>query len=680
MSKFFITLLACACSGASFAQDSVVTGEQALTPVTINAFGRQQTILQAPASINHISSRQLDAYNYTGVLEAINTSPGIRMEERSPGSYRINIRGSSLRSPFGVRNVKVYYNDIPVTDPGGFTYFNQFGYFNISSIDVIKGPGSSMYGAGTGGVLLLGSNGDTTTGASLLYEGGSYGLTNIAAELRYAKAGNTSVIRYQHCSSNSYRQQSASTRDVFSWDNTTHATGRLSFDMHLLYNALNYQTPGALTLKEYDSAQFMARPHTAAAMGAIENDAHIEQQNLLLGFSSQYKLSSQLSNRTTVYGNYTFLLNPTIRNYTRSNEPHFGMRTTFNWNRDIGRSLLTIIAGGEGQSGYAMIRTYTNILGRPDTLQSDDEVHNLQNTGFVQLTLKTGRWLTEAGISINAYSTDITRLKDYSRLSRDFPVQHSPRVAASFKVNNDLYTYASIASGFSPPSSAEILPSGSPLNTALNAETGWNYELGAKGTLLNGHLYYNTSIFYYTLENAIVLRKDANGADNYINAGRTSQPGLEIAATYEHTPSASPVHLSLVWFSYSRYNFRYGSFTQLTTDLSGNRLPGVSPNTITAGTALSLFNKVALNVSWFYSDRIALNDANTAYAKAYHIIDAKVSYPWIIHHLSATVFAGVNNALSQKYSLGNDINAAGGRYYNAAPPANYYAGILLAVK
>ncbi|MEJ0103149.1 MAG: hypothetical protein WDO19_11585 [Bacteroidota bacterium] len=38
----------------------------------------------------------------------MNNTPGVRMEERSPGSYRLNLRGSTLRSPFGVRNVKVY--------------------------------------------------------------------------------------------------------------------------------------------------------------------------------------------------------------------------------------------------------------------------------------------------------------------------------------------------------------------------------------------------------------------------------------------------------------------------------------------------------------------------------------------------------------------------------------------
>jgi len=33
--------------------------------------------------------------------------------------------------------------------------------------------------------------------------------------------------------------------------------------------------------------------------------------------------------------------------------------------------------------------------------------------------------------------------------------------------------------------------------------------------------------------------------------------------------------------------------------------------------------------------------------------------------------------LDETYSLGNDINAAGGRYYNAAPKRNYYAGLAI---
>ena len=38
-------------------------------------------------------------------------------------------------------------------------------------------------------------------------------------------------------------------------------------------------------------------------------------------------------------------------------------------------------------------------------------------------------------------------------------------------------------------------------------------------------------------------------------------------------------------------------------------------------------------------------------------------------------FGGADNLLNVTYSLGNDINAAGNRYYNAAAGRNYYLGL-----
>jgi iron complex outermembrane receptor protein len=39
------------------------------------------------------------------------------------------------------------------------------------------------------------------------------------------------------------------------------------------------------------------------------------------------------------------------------------------------------------------------------------------------------------------------------------------------------------------------------------------------------------------------------------------------------------------------------------------------------------------------------------------------------------LFAGVDNVFDVTYSLGNDINATGSRYYNTAPGVNYYGGV-----
>ena len=41
------------------------------------------------------------------------------------------------------------------------------------------------------------------------------------------------------------------------------------------------------------------------------------------------------------------------------------------------------------------------------------------------------------------------------------------------------------------------------------------------------------------------------------------------------------------------------------------------------------------------------------------------------------LLAGADNLLDQKYSLGNDINAFGGRYYNVAPGRNYWVSLLV---
>ena len=122
-----------------------------LQEVVVKAYEQNRQLKEVSAAINVIHAAQLERYNNTSLLPALNATPGVHMEERSPGSYRLNIRGSTLRSPFGVRNVKVYWNGIPFTDPGGNTYLNQLSYYNVNTIEVIKGPASSLYGAGTGG-------------------------------------------------------------------------------------------------------------------------------------------------------------------------------------------------------------------------------------------------------------------------------------------------------------------------------------------------------------------------------------------------------------------------------------------------------------------------------------------------------------------------------------------------
>src|SRR5690554_4426052 len=92
--------------------------------VEIIAFFNKQKILGLTSSAQSISAEQIENQQTTTLLPALNTVPGIRMEERSPGSYRLAMRGSLIRSPFGIRNTKIYMDEFPLTDAGGNTYLN----------------------------------------------------------------------------------------------------------------------------------------------------------------------------------------------------------------------------------------------------------------------------------------------------------------------------------------------------------------------------------------------------------------------------------------------------------------------------------------------------------------------------------------------------------------------------
>src|SRR5690606_5385976 len=77
-----------------------------------------------------------------------------------------------------------------------------------------------------------------------------------------------------------------------------------------------------------------------------------------------------------------------------------------------------------------------------------------------------------------------------------------------------------------------------------------------------------------------------------------------------------------------------------------------------------------------YTSGIPLNDANTTFADKYHLLQAKLTWEKLIRKkLAIQLFVGGDNLLNQQYSLGNDINAFGGRFFNAAAPRNFYGGI-----
>ena len=666
----------------SFAQHkAVVDSSLTLDEIVITAF-EQNRLINCGTIIKVIKHNNAERYNKISLVNAFNSIAGVRMEERSPGSYRINIRGSSLRSPFGVRNVKVYWNEIPVTDPGGNTYFNQFAFNNFSFIEIIKGPVSSLYGAGTGGVLLMHSFDNTWKPAiKAEYHTGSYGQQNILSSVSFGDKNNRGIITYAHNQSDGYRNHTKSKKDNVGFVTQFKISQRQQITAGMLFNNLFYETPGALNKTEFLADPKQSRPASGSLPGAAAAKAAIYQQNFTIGINHKFQFSRELKNATTIYGAFAQIKNPTFRNYEHRNEPGFGGRSSFIFEKKFNETRLQLVGGVELQYGFFNTRVSKNKNGNADTLQTNDDIKYATGSLFVQADINIkDNWIVTTGISINKTKVDFTRLNQYPVMQqeRTYKNEFSPRLAVQKKINNKATVFAGISRGFSPPTVAELLPSTGVISTYLEAEHGTNYELGGNVFLLQHKLRLEASGFYFKLKNALVSRKDSSNADYFVNAGNTRQKGIEISADYYTAFHKSILEYLVIRSAFTLNDFKYGDFKKGTTDLSGKYLPGVPESTVSIITDIQFKKNIYFNSTYYYATKIFLDDANTVSAGGYHLLGCRAGWkPVFKSNWVMNIYAGIDNLLNQTYSLGNDINAAAGRFYNAAPNRNYYAGISL---
>ncbi len=650
-----------------------------LRDVTVTAFLSHLHWKAVPAAVATLTSKDFTRYGGTSAVPVLNMVPGVRMEERSPASYRLSLRGSLLRSPFGVRNVKLYWNDIPLTDGGGNTYLNLVDMGQLTGAEVLKGPVASMYGAGTGGAVLLHSDllfSDKKTNLfSAGITGGSFGLFNQQAGWNYSDKKMASSVRQTHLQTDGYRQQSAMRKDVVTWQAAT-VSGKQQFRFLVFYTDLLYQTPGGITQAQFQSDPTLARQPAGALPGSVQQKAAIYNKTFFAAVHHTSQLGKYFSLRSFLMANETKFANPFITNYEKRMEDNLGAGTNLVFRTASTHLQFQWINGVEWLYNRSAISNYGNRSGVADTLQFSDRVYARQLFGFSQAQLSLGNtWNFTAGLSVNGQTYRYQRFGStptgYTR--KKIAAVVTPRLAVLYRLTPGISVYAIAAKGFSAPAIAEIRPSDGNYYGDLNAEYGWNYEAGIKGIALDGRLEFDMAFYYFRLENAIVRRNNTAGAEYFVNAGGTVQKGWEGLIRYQLLRSRSGFIASVkAWSSYSYQPYRFSQYQQAGTEYSGNALTGVPRNIWVSGIDMDTREGIYLQASVNCVSSIPLTDANDAFADAYQLVQVQCGYK---PSKRLDIFIGADNLLNQRYSLGNDINAAGKRYYNPAAGRNGFAGV-----
>ncbi|WP_316841535.1 TonB-dependent receptor [Pedobacter gandavensis] len=659
-----------------------------LEEVEIRPYFSTQPLLRATGSIGFIDRSLLQKQAGGSFIAAMNTVPGIRMEERSPGSYRLSIRGSLLRSPFGIRNVKIYFDEFPLTDAGGNSYLNALDVAAINRIQILKGPQGSLFGANSGGVVLIQSQQSSADSipATLRLEAGSYGTfrQSLSVGKQFKKYSINLSQAYQR--SDGYRDHSGMDRKYFQVTQQLDYSKRNSLKASIYYSDLHYNTPGGLNIEQYLDRPTASRPAAGPIKSAIAQKAGIYSNTLFGGLSNDWIINDHFKHVVSVFSSYTDFKNPFITNYEKRKELTLGLRSYLEYQRQTTRLNYRFNIGLESSQTSSDIVNYNNNLGKPAALKASDELKAASNFAFVHLNIDfLNKWLFELSTSGNLYQYTYQSIAPIAtaKKTNKFDFQLMPRIALSYLLSPDLSLRSAISKGYSPPTIAEIRASDQVINVNLQPESGWNHEIGIRYQDPKRRFNIDLTGFYYRLQNAIVRRLNQNENEYFINAGGTKQWGLESSFSLWIVPGNSSKFIRGLQFSnaITLSNFKFEHYADNVGDYSGNQLTGVPKQVVINSIDLQLPGKWSLFALYNYTSSLPLNDANTVYAKQYHLIQTRVSWKTLkMGNLPLEIFAGIDNLLNERYSLGNDLNAVAGRYYNAAAGRNYYAGLSLQLK
>jgi len=671
-----------------FGQNPIDTVQVKMDEVVVVGFETNRNILETPVSIALVNAQLINGLDASSLLFGLNSVAGVRMEERGTGSYRISVRGSSLRSPFGIRNVKVYWNGIPFTEPSGTTFLNLLDVSNMQSLEVMKGPAGSLYGAGNGGVIRIQSSQPFLNDElSSFFSVGSFG--SWASRLAYndhVENGSLS-FKYSEQRTDGFRDQSFLDRRVLEVSGNTEYAHNRTIHVSVLYSELNYGIPGGLNADQFADDPTQARSGNAFVLGSVDANAGIKQEALIFGLTHDYQISDRWFNSASAFGTFSDFENPFNFDYKIDSRKSGGFRTLYKYTFFLGDSDAELNFGTEYQASSYSSRNFENDSSQVGALNFDDilKVQNSTTFASLNLDLENG-WIINTGFSLNFTNYEINRLVTNitddvpGKIGIDFDPQFVPRFSIAKRLNETMTVFGGIGYGFSPPTIEEVRTNEGSINQGLQPEIGTNLELGIRGYAFEGKWGFDATTFYYRLNDSIVQQQSERGTALFRNAGSTNQFGIELNSNLILIDDPTGFIRILDWnLAYTYNDFEFDEYITSDGDFSGNELTGVAPHVLFNTLSLRQADGFYSSISHTFNDEIPLEDDNSLYSDAYQLVQLKLGWSnKILDRLNVNLGFGIDNLLDKNYSRGFDINAFGGRYFQPAPERNWF--VTLSVK
>jgi len=639
-----------------------------------------------------ISAKVFQNYSPVSMVNSLNQIPGVYVFSGALNTNRITIRGIGARTLFGTDKLKMYYENIPVTDGSGFSSIEQYDLENLSQIEVIKGPKGTSFGANLGGAIILSPKKalGRSTNFSNNFTTGSFGLLKNNLSFNHFDGKLRLGLQYGHLETDGYRQNSNFERDGFLLNTSYQINAKNK--IALLVNHIDFtaQIPSSL-----GATAFEEDPQQATFVWRVSQGFETNNYTLV-GLNYSHKFNDNLENSTSIF--YNYLDKEEAAHFAIFDEitKGFGFRTKFSGNFNFFEKNTNYSFGAELFKDEYDWDEFENLWrdnNENGSLRGAQVTRNKefrsQWNAFGNLLLPfTEKFSAQFGLSLNKTQYDYRDLFNSSlenkNAERNFKAILLPNLNLSYSFSENQELFANISRGFSNPGLEQTLNPEGVINPDIAQETGTNFELGTNLYLDEKRFQLNLSIYQMNIKNLLVAERISEDRTVWQNAGKTRHRGLEIAMSY-HWQISKNIQLS-PFVNYTLTDHSFIEFIDDGDEFSGNPLTGVPKQRRTAGIQSKFFTNFYWNIVHQHVSEIPLTNAADLYSEAFTVFNTRLGYlKKISEHFTIGVDFGINNLFNKVYAQSVLINTQGfggsePRYFYPGDAQNYYGSLRLGYK
>ncbi len=657
---------------------SVATSDGGATQVSeVLIQGAIRGVLERPSgqTIMSVTDEQFEHSAATNIGDILVMVPGFTFAMgNGPRDVSVSVRGSNARQTFGIRNIQVFEDGFPVTQPDGLARTDLTDPHAYSRIDVVQGPSSALYGnyATSGAVKFHTRTGRELQGVEVAVDVGSDRYRNLfvsggALGVRSEFSGFASYV-----SGDGYRQHTGYRTTTIN----ALITYALTSADRLTVKFINNDTDADLSIRQ-SLIQFRQNPYQTgcealaavgcASVSLFTNGVNGTRQNVsaqvadlqrndrrtIVGLRWEHDFTENATGRAQLVWDNRDIKQPTGATSAVGTFPSFNLISEFtrigtfagrplvlfagaffNY-EDINSATYNVPASGTGTPGA--LTAYVGGTHANYGLRARVEFDPIE-----RVTLAAGigveRTRLRALQTIYAYPTNatvtLTRItgdRDYSNVA--------PDVALTYRASDALTLRARIAAGYGTPQATNLFITSAGVagnNTDLDAQTVVGVDVGADvklGQSFTG----SVTLFNESFHNELVSQSAGVNLQNFtFNAPRSRHRGVEVAAGWRPLPELLPgARLNLSYLhnqqTYRRYVERLsaGAFSS-SFDRSGNSIPGVVPNYLNARVSYAqptgALEGFGGYIEWNIKDDTYLDNANLLKAPGYSIVNLGAHY------------------------------------------------------